>query len=104
MRAGLIVTGVLGFGVALTFGAALLAATMFPNGTSVNLPYGGQARGGEIQLPGRGWVVAPDVPTGNTWGPGGIDIPDQGPMLPGAGSLWRGGAIIEGDLAGPVGP
>jgi hypothetical protein len=35
MRAGLIVSGVLGLGTALTFGAAALVASAFPNGTSI---------------------------------------------------------------------
>ena len=35
MRAGLVVSGVLGLGTALTFAAALLVGSLFPNGTLV---------------------------------------------------------------------
>jgi hypothetical protein len=51
MRAGLVVSSVLGLGSALTFAAALLVASLFPNGTLV----GGQGAvftGGGVRLGG----------------------------------------------------
>lgn len=40
MRAGFIVTGVLGIGTALVFSAAALASAMFPNGATVSSGWG----------------------------------------------------------------
>jgi hypothetical protein len=41
MRAGLIVSGVLGLGTVLVFGAAALVSLMFPNGTTVSAGWNG---------------------------------------------------------------
>ena len=41
MRAGLIVSGVLGLGTVLVFAAAALTATLFPSGTMVSGGWGG---------------------------------------------------------------
>lgn len=43
MRAGLIVTGVLGIGTALVFGAAALVSITFPNGATVAAGWNGGA-------------------------------------------------------------
>jgi len=56
MRAGLLVTGVLGTGTVLVFALAGLVATMFPNGSLVASSWnGGFAEGGW----GKGGVRAP---------------------------------------------
>jgi len=57
MRAGAIVTGVLGLGTAVVFAVAALTATLFPNGTVVG--------SGWNPMMERGWVggdVAQPVP------------------------------------------
>ena len=41
MRAGLLVTGVLGAGTAMVFAAAAATATLFPNGTVVTTQWNG---------------------------------------------------------------
>ena len=41
MHRSLVVSGVLGLGTAIVFGAAALAATLFPNGATVNAGWGG---------------------------------------------------------------
>ena len=41
MHRSLVVSGVLGLGTAIVFGAAALAATLFPNGGTVNMAWGG---------------------------------------------------------------
>jgi hypothetical protein len=41
MHRSLVVSGVLGLGTAIVFGAAALAATLFPNGATVNMAWGG---------------------------------------------------------------
>ena len=41
MRAGVIVSGVLGLGTVLVFGAAALASAMFPNGATVAAGWNG---------------------------------------------------------------
>ena len=41
MHRTLVVSGVLGLGTAIVFGAAALAATLFPNGGTVNMAWGG---------------------------------------------------------------
>jgi hypothetical protein len=41
MHRAVVVSGVLGLGTAIVFGAAALAATMFPNGGTVNMGWGG---------------------------------------------------------------
>ena len=47
MRAGLIVTGVLGIGTAAVFGLAAVAAAAFPQGSTVSAMWnGGWAKGG----------------------------------------------------------
>ena len=60
MRAGILVTGVLGVGTALVFAAAALTATLFPNGTMVQASWNGG-------FPGRcldcgGWGVPAPMP------------------------------------------
>ena len=68
MRAGLIVTGVLGTGTALVFGAAALVSVAFPNGTTVAASWnnvvmwqkgGMMAPGGGIMMPVGGPVPMP---------------------------------------------
>jgi hypothetical protein len=54
MRAGLIVTGVLGIGTVLVFGAAALVSLAFPNGATVAAGWNG---GGVVWA--KGGVVAP---------------------------------------------
>lgn len=99
MRAGLIVASVLGLGIVLTFGAAMVAATAFPNGTVVHAYYqGGPPPDKGFMGPNGGWV-APDggpLPIGNTWAPGGVDVPEQGVALPG----WGTGPVPQGSFAG----
>ncbi len=78
MRRLLIVTGVLGGGTALTFAAAVLAASLFPNGGTVG--GGGWASSGAdrgILLP----APAPGIGTNGGWtvvdaGPGTTVTPD----------------------------
>ena len=43
MHRTVFVSGVLGLGTAIVFGAAALAATLFPNGGTVNMAWGGNA-------------------------------------------------------------
>jgi hypothetical protein len=87
MRAGAIVTGVLGLGTALVFALAALTASMFPNGTIV--------ASGWSPVMERGWVgggmavpvpapvfVAPDVNVGID-GTGGGVVVDGFRALPG---------------------
>jgi hypothetical protein len=77
MRAGFIVTGVLGIGTVLVFGAAALVSLAFPNGATVAAGWNGGgvvwAKGGAVApmaVPvtidaSGGTVVAPDaVPSG----------------------------------------
>jgi hypothetical protein len=76
MRAGFIVTGVLGIGTVLVFGAAALVSLAFPNGATVAAGWnggGGWAKGGVVAPmavpvtidPSGGTVVVPDaVPSG----------------------------------------
>lgn len=74
MRAGLLVSGVLGVGTALVFAAAALTATMFPNGTVVRTQWNG------------GW--------GECFDCGGWGIPAPMPMpVP-----MDGGGFVEGDV------
>jgi len=56
MRAGLLVTGVLGTGTVLVFALAGLVATLFPNGSLVASSWNGGFGGGGW---GKGGVVAP---------------------------------------------
>jgi hypothetical protein len=90
MRAGAIVSGVLGAGTALVFALAALTATLFPNGTIVS--------SGLNPMMDRGWVnVAPAMPVpapfviqgepdvflrGDGTG-GGVVVPDGFEALPG---------------------
>ena len=59
MRAGLIVSGVLGIGTVLVFGAAALFSLVFPNGTNVSAGWSG----------------------GGGWGKGGMAVPEPAPMM-----------------------
>ncbi len=68
MRAGVVVSGVLGLGTVLVFGAAALVSAMFPNGTTV----AAQWNGGVVWGKGGGFVD------------GGIAIPGREPMIVGA--------------------
>jgi hypothetical protein len=73
MRAGLLVTGVLGAGTALVFAAAALTATLFPNGTVVTTQWNG------------GWG-------GPCFDCGGWEVPAPMPMP------MPGGGFVEGDV------
>jgi hypothetical protein len=55
MHRSLVVGGVLGLGTAIVFGAAALAATMFPNGGTVNMSWGGG------MMVEKGFAVPPGV-------------------------------------------
>jgi len=57
MRAGLIVTSILGLGTAVVFAAAALTAALFPSGTMIS----------------AGW--------NGGWGKGGIAVPMPAPMV-----------------------
>jgi hypothetical protein len=79
MRAGLIVSGVLGGGTVLVFGAAVLVSVLFPNGATVAAGWNGGmvwAKGGmtvnAVPMP------APGVVTDATGG-GVIVMPDPLP-------------------------
>ena len=61
MRAGLIVSGVLGLGTALTFGAAALVASAFPNGTSIAAGSNGTFFDGKGPAPMQVPVTAPPM-------------------------------------------
>jgi hypothetical protein len=61
MRAGAIVTGILGLGTALVFALAALTASLFPSGTVVG--------GGWNQMMERGWAG------------GGVGMPVPAPMV-----------------------
>ena len=67
MRSGVLVTGVLGLGTALVFGAAALTASLFPNGTVVQTSWGGGWGGPMIEE--GGWIK------GGGWAPGAEPIP-----------------------------
>jgi hypothetical protein len=85
MRSGVIVTGVLGLGTALVFAAAAVAATVFPNGsTIVGGSYGWTPDGRILQ---RGGVVEAPVGIDDVVVLGGIAMPEQEPTLPGPGGL-----------------
>lgn len=70
MRAGLIVTGVLTLGTALTFGAAALVASAFPNGTTIAAGFNNTFINGKGPVPIL--MPAPAPPMG---GPAVIDSP-----------------------------
>jgi hypothetical protein len=74
MRAGLIVSGVLGLGTALTFGAAVLVASAFPNGTMV-----GGSNG--VFFDGKG------------------PVPMPAPVAPMGGPTMAGGPVVDGGPA-----
>jgi hypothetical protein len=95
MRAGLLVSGVLGLGTAIVFGAAALVAVTFPNGTTVS----------------AGWTGG-DMMTGGAFGgpvmvKRGIAIPMPAPAvpvpvnLPGSGFGSDGGQLIVPETAPP---
>ncbi len=73
MRAGLIVTGVLGIGTALVFAAAALVSLAFPNGGAVAAGWNG----------------------GAVWGKGGVEMPLPAPVVNDSG----GGSVIAPDPA-----
>ena len=86
MRAGVIVTGVLGAGTALVFALAALTATLFPSGTVVNVGLNGMmfnqgfVRGGiAVPVPAPAINVGPDV----TIQGGGVVISGGSGTLPG---------------------
>jgi len=91
MRAGLIVTGVLGLGTAVVFACAALTATLFPNGTLVAAnPWGNPVMrnwdGGvvAVPVPAPAIDVAPDVmieapPDGFKSLPGDIVVSEPAP-------------------------
>jgi hypothetical protein len=58
MRAGVIVSGVLGLGTVLVFGAAALVSAMFPNGATVAASW----NGGMVWGKDSGFVNAIAVP------------------------------------------
>jgi len=58
MRHGLVVSGVLGIGTVLVFGAAALVSAMFPNGATVAAGW----NGGVVWGKGSGFVNAIAVP------------------------------------------
>lgn len=68
MRAGVMVSGVLGLGTVLVFGAAAIASAMFPNGTTVAAGW----NGGVVWGKGGGFVN------------GNIAVPAPPPMVVGA--------------------
>jgi len=76
MRAGFIVTGVLGIGTILVFGAAALVSLAFPNGATVAAGWNG------------GGVV---------WAKGGVAVPAPMPVTINAG----GGTVVVPDVVAP---
>ncbi len=87
MRAGAIVTGVLGLGTALVFAVAAITASMFPNGTVVGSGFNGPVfdrgfGGGGIAVP----VPAPAIdvaPNVIVRGGDGLVAPNDFAPLPG---------------------
>ncbi len=63
MRAGVIVTGVLGLGTMAVFGLAAVAATAFPQGSMVSTMWNGNQGGVVIAKP----MPAPGVVWDNSW-------------------------------------
>ncbi len=62
MKPAAIVTGTLGLGTALVFGAAMLASAMFPNGGTVNVAWNGgmgfdKGFGAPVAVPAPGVIV-----------------------------------------------
>ena len=87
MRAGVVVTGVLGLGTILVFAAAALTAAMFPNGTIVGGMNGmmfekGFERGPMV-LPAPAPVGIQVEPGAGVDGSGGVVVTDGFQPLPG---------------------
>lgn len=87
MRAGVIVTGVLGLGTALVFAIAALTSTLFPNGTVVGGGMNGMmvergfvGGGIAVPVPAPAIDIAPDV---NVRVDPGIVAPNDFKALPG---------------------
>jgi hypothetical protein len=60
MRAGFVVSGVLGIGTVLVFGAAALVSTLFPNGATVASGWNGGVmwgKGNAIAVPAPGVML-----------------------------------------------
>jgi hypothetical protein len=105
MRAGVLVTGILGLGTALVFAAAALTATMFPNGTIVNagwnggpLVRGGWGGGVAVPMPAPGMIEGFDgdsviVDDGLFRADGGIVVEEGFVPLP--------GDVVDEDPAAP---
>ena len=71
MHRALVVSGVLGLGTAIVFGAAALTATLFPNGGTVNMAWGGNVgfeKGIAMPAPMPMPAVGVDVATENEKG------------------------------------
>ena len=93
MRAGLVVTGVLGTGTVLVFALAGLVATLFPNGTLVASGWsggfgGGGGRKGRRRRSRRSRCRPPAVPEKGVRDPG-RDRPDEHGRGPPAAALTR---------------
>ena len=73
MRAGVIVSGVLGLGTVLVFGAAALVSAMFPNGATVAAGWNGGWNGGQVWAK-DGMAVPMPAPALGTEG-GTIELP-----------------------------
>ena len=97
MRSGLVVTGILGLGTGLVFAAAVVAASLFPNGRTivgssfgwapdaVMLEEGPAPFGGGVGDRRPGVKVFRDDVVRD----GGIAVPEQGPVLPDPGAIAR---------------
>ncbi len=90
MKAGVIVTGVLGTGTVLVFAIAGLVATLFPNGTLVNASWNGSTCDGC-----GGWQGGPVPP---------IAMPAPGVVVQGGGVVSDDGTTVfpvgtDGDVA-----
>jgi hypothetical protein len=86
MKAGLVVTGVLGTGSVLVFALAGLVATLFPNGTLVNASWNGGCMG-----------------MTDCGGLGGKPVPPIVAPAPGVVFQGTGGATDDGTTVFPVG-
>jgi hypothetical protein len=60
MRAGFIVSGVLGLGTVLVFAAAALVSLAFPNGATVSVGWNGGTDGGQVWAKDGMAVPAPE--------------------------------------------
>jgi len=100
MRAGVVVTGVLGLGTAIVFAAAALTAMLFPNGTMVSGGFNGVMMdrgfgGGGVAIPVPAPAIA--VPMQVTVGNDGSTVTNDGATpLPSD-------IVVPGDGT-PVGP